>query len=55
MEIHPITIEAIVDELRQRVRRSTEPVLVDARLAITPEEARLVSVRPVVSLETIRY
>ena len=54
-EVQPITIETIVEELRHLAVNATAPLIIDARLAVTQEETRLLAVYPAVALEVIHY
>ena len=54
-EVQPITIETIVEELRHLAVNATAPLIIDARLAVTREETRLLAVHPAVALEVIHY
>ena len=55
MEIQPLTLETIFNLLRERAAQSQIPLIVDARIAVSPQEARLLAIRPERPLETIRY
>ena len=55
MEIQPLTIEAIFNHLRERAAKSATSVIVDARIAITPQETRLLDLQLGRTLETIYY
>lgn len=55
MEIQPLTLEAIFNLLRARAAKSATPVIVDARIAISPQETRLLDLQPGHTLEIIYY
>jgi hypothetical protein len=55
MEIIPITLETILRSLRKRASRKRTPVIIEARIAITPQEELLLDVRPTRPLKVIRY
>ena len=55
MENQPLTIETIFTLLRERAARSQTPLIVDARIAISPQEARLLDLKPGATLEVIHY
>ena len=54
-EVQPITIETVVEELRHLAANATAPLIIDARLAVTRDETRLIRVCPAVALEVIHY
>jgi hypothetical protein len=53
MEIQPLTIETIFKVLQERTGKT--PVIVDARIALSPQEARLLDFKPSAMLEVIQY
>lgn len=55
MEIQPLTWQAILELLRQRVVDNQTSTIIEARIAITQHEAQLLEIRPTLPLETIRY
>jgi hypothetical protein len=55
MEVQPITWEAIMESLRERAARSQVPLIVEARIAVSPQEARLLDLQLVRPLDTIPY
>lgn len=55
MEIIPITFDAILRSLKKQATRRKTPVIVQARIAITPQDELLLDVRPIPILATIRY
>lgn len=55
MEIIPTTFETILQSLKERATRSKTPVIVEARIALTPQDELLLDVRPIPTLEIIRY
>jgi hypothetical protein len=61
MEIKPITVEQILLKsqtlfsLQKSLSSSTTQVLVDARIAVGPEMAIVMDVRPAFPLQTIRF
>jgi hypothetical protein len=55
MKGQPLTIDTIFNLLRERAAKNKAPVIVDASFAISPNEARLVDLKPGRALEVIRY
>ena len=55
MEIQPLTLEAIFNLLRERAAKSATPVIVDARIAISSQETRLLDLQPGRTMEIIYY
>ena len=55
MEIQPLTIETLFKLIRERAAKIQTPVIVDARIAISPQETRLLDLRPDRMLEVIHY
>lgn len=55
MEIQPLTIEAVFTLLRERTAKSKTPIIVDARIAVSLEEARLLDLKPSAALEIIHF
>jgi hypothetical protein len=55
MEIQRLTIEAVFNLLRERAAKSKAPVIVDARIAISPQETRLLDMKASGPLEVIRF
>ena len=55
MEVQPITFEVIVDALRKQAATNRTPLILDALIAITPQDAQLLEVQPTRPLDIIRY
>ena len=55
MEIQPLTWQTILELLRQRVADKQTSEIIEARIAITPDQAQLLEIRPTTPLETIRF
>jgi hypothetical protein len=55
MEVQPITLEALLDGLRNIAAEHQTPLVIQARIAVSRREARLLAVEPERPLETIRY
>lgn len=55
MELQPLTIEGIFEQLRGHFAEDQTTVFVDARIAITANEARLLEMHAAQPLQTIRY
>jgi len=55
MEIQTLTLETLFNLLRERAAKSATPVIVDARIAVSPQEARLLDLQPSRMLEVIYY
>ena len=55
MEIIPITLDAILQSLKKRASGKQSPVIVQARIAITPDAELLLDVCADQPLETISF
>jgi hypothetical protein len=55
MEIQPLTIEAVFTLLRERAAKSKTPLIVDARIAVSLQETRLLDLKPSGALEIIYF
>jgi len=55
MTIQPLTLEGILDWLQQQAAERHTALIVQARIAVSPHEARLLTIQPEGLLETIRY
>ena len=55
MEVQPFTFEIILDALRKQAATNQTPLILDARIAITPQDAQLLEVQPARPLEIIHY
>lgn len=55
MEVQPFTFEIILDALKKHAATDQTPLILDARIAITPQDAQLLEVEPARPLEIIRY
>ena len=53
--MQPFTFEIILDALRKQAATNQTPLILDARIAITPQDAQLLEVQPVRPLEIIRF
>jgi hypothetical protein len=55
MEPQPPAIEAILNRLREHAAQRHALLIVEARIAITPREFRLLDIQPVRPLEIIHF
>ncbi len=55
MEVQPFTFEAILDALRNQAATDQTPLIVEAHIAISPREARLLELKPARPLKIIRF
>jgi len=55
MEVQPITIQAILQWLQKQAAKKRTEVIIQTRIAINYQEARLLEARQERPLETIRY
>jgi hypothetical protein len=55
MEIQTLTWEDIIRSIQERSAESQAPLILEARIAISPHEMRLLEVQLDCSLEIIRY
>jgi hypothetical protein len=55
MEIQPITYDEIIEWLRKQNGQRQFPIVVDARIAISLNESRLLAVQPAEPLQVIQY
>jgi hypothetical protein len=55
MELQPPTIEAIIHRLREQATKRMTTVILEARIAVTPQEFTLLDVQAVRPLETIHF
>jgi len=55
MEVQPSTFEVILDALRKQAATNQTPLIVEAHIAISPQEARLLELKPARPLKIIRY
>jgi len=55
MEVQPFTLEVILDALRKQAATDQTPLILEAHIAISPKEARLLDLRPARPLKIIRY
>ena len=55
MEIKPNAITTVLDKLRERAAENQTALIVEARIVVSPQEVRLLEVRPLFPLATIRF
>jgi hypothetical protein len=55
MDIQPLTIETIFNLIRERAAKIKTPVIVDARIAISLDEAQLLDLKPSRTMEIIHF
>jgi hypothetical protein len=55
MEVQPITIQAILQWLQNQAAKKQTEVIIQTRIAINSQEARILDVRQEPQLATIRY
>ena len=55
MEVQALTLNTILELLRERAAERQNSILVEARIVVSPEGARLLDVQPEVPVETINY
>jgi hypothetical protein len=55
MDIQPITYDEIIGWLRKQNGKKEFPIVVDARIAISLNESRLLAVQPTEPLQVIQY
>jgi hypothetical protein len=55
MEIQSLTLEAILDWTRKHAPERQLPFIVQARIAVSPQESYLLNVQPEQPIETISY
>ena len=55
MEVQPFTFEIILDALRKQATTDQNPLILDARIVITPQDAQLLDIQPPRPMEIIRY
>ena len=55
MEVQPFTFEIILDALRKQAATDQKPLILDARIVITHQEAQLLDIQPTRPMEIIRY
>jgi hypothetical protein len=55
MEIQPLTLEALLDWLRKQAAERQAPLVVQARIAVSSRETRLLTIQPERPLETISF
>jgi hypothetical protein len=55
MEIHPPSLESVLDWLQQHAAESQTLLVVQVHIAISPRETRLLAIQPETLLEIIRY
>ena len=55
MEVQPFTFEAILDALRKQAATNKTPLILEAHIAISSQEARLLELKPSRPLKIIRY
>jgi len=55
MESKLLSWQSIMEFLRQRVTKEQTSVIVEARIAITPKDTKLLEIRPSQNLETIQF
>ena len=55
MEVQPLTFEIILDALRKQATTDQNPLILDARIIITPQDAQLLDIQPPRPMEIIRY
>ena len=53
--MQPFTFEIILDALRKKAATTQLPLILDARIAIMPQDAQLLEVQPGRPLEIIRF
>ena len=55
MEVEPVTFDSILDWLRKHAAKGQTSLIVEARIAISPQDVRLLDFQPATRLETISY
>ena len=55
MENRPPSIEFVLNWLQKQAAASRTPLIVQARIVVTPRETRLLAIQPEGLLETISY
>ncbi len=55
MEVQPFTFEVILYALRKQAATDQTPLIVEAHIAVSPQEARLLELKPARPLKIIRY
>jgi hypothetical protein len=55
MELKPLTIEAILHRLRDQAAKRMTTVILQARIAVTPQEFTLLDIQAGQPLETIQF
>jgi hypothetical protein len=53
--IQPTSLNTILKNLGEYAAQMRTPVIVDARIAVTPQDAKVLDLRPALPLQTIRY
>jgi hypothetical protein len=53
--IQPASINTILKNLGEYAAQMRTPVIVDARIAVTPQDAKVLDLRLALPLQTIRY
>jgi len=55
MEVQALTLNTILELVRERAVEQQNPILVQARIVVSPDGARLLDVQPEGELTTISY
>ncbi len=55
MELQPLTLEGVIKQIHEQAAKRLTPVILEARIAVTPIELTLLDLQATRPLEIIRF